>query len=119
MSAQAPSEPGLYFVKVDSKHYNAIAHVWGEAPYLNLSSIAPMADLMVGTEDKRARTMSDKLPPPVTVEHEYLTAILLELQAANELLAALLAQGEPPVTEGPAGTVALREPESKRRIKRS
>lgn len=63
--------------------------------------------------------MNNHLSSPVTVEHEYLAAILLELQAANELLAALLAQGEPPVTAGPAGTVALREPETKRRIKRS
>lgn len=65
----------------------------------------------------------DRLSSPVTVEHEYLAAILLELQAANELLAALLAQGEPPVgsTGSPTGdgVVALREPDTKRRIKRS
>ena len=64
--------------------------------------------------------MSSRLPAPVTTTDEYLRAILLELQAANELLAALLAQGEPPLNEfGGSEPVVLREPESKRRIKRS
>ena len=46
--------------------------------------------------------------------------ILKDPQAESELRAALLAQGEPPVNEfGGSEIVTLREPESKRRIKRS
>lgn len=51
------------------------------------------------------------VPPPATIQEEYLAAILSELQAANELLATLLAQGLPP--SPPAGEVALKEPAKK------
>lgn len=37
---QPPSEPGLYWVKTDGyRWFNAIAHIWGETPYLHLSSV--------------------------------------------------------------------------------
>lgn len=52
--------------------------------------------------------MSSRLPSPVTVTDEFLRLILLELQATNELLAALIAQGEPP------DTVELREPKKRK-----
>lgn len=58
--------------------------------------------------------MSDKLPPPVTVEHVYLAAILSELQALNELLAASLAPAAPVVGGGDPDLVQLREPKRKR-----
>lgn len=57
--------------------------------------------------------MSDRLPAPITTEHEYLRAILSELQATNELLAALLAQGEPPVAPA-SDVVELREPKKRK-----
>lgn len=57
----------------------------------------------------------DRLPSPVTVQDEFLRLILLELQATNELLSALIAQGEPPVPPVDSGQVELREQASKRK----
>lgn len=62
----------------------------------------------------QARVLTpDRLSPPATVDHEYLRAILTELQATNELLAALIAQGEPPVTLTP-DAVELKEPKKRK-----
>jgi hypothetical protein len=57
--------------------------------------------------------MSSRFPSPVTVTDELLRLILLELQATNELLAALLAQNEPPVTPV-SDVVELKEPKKRK-----
>lgn len=57
--------------------------------------------------------MSGRLPSPVTVTDEFLRAILSELQATNELLALLVAQGEPPVAPA-SDTVELKEPKKRK-----
>ena len=57
--------------------------------------------------------MGSRLPSPVTVTDEFLRLILLELQATNEILAALVAQGEPPVTLT-SDAVELKEPKKRK-----
>lgn len=68
-------------------------------------------------DDVQARVLTpDRLSPPVTVDHEYLAAILRELIAANEMLAALYAiqvvalQPAAPASD----VVELREPKKRR-----
>lgn len=57
----------------------------------------------------------EQLPPPSTIEQMYLAAILSELQALNELLAANLAPAAPVVGGGgDSDLVQLREPKRKR-----
>lgn len=63
--------------------------------------------------------MSDRLPPPATVDQQYMAAILSEIQAGNEMLAELLAQVTPPLLPMPEGEIALREPSPAKRSKRS
>lgn len=53
--------------------------------------------------------MSGKLPPPVTVEHEYLAAILAELRTINAQLAAIWEQGAAVTPAADGDTVELRE----------
>lgn len=72
-----------------------------------------IADLPDANDAQERVLTPDRLSPPVTVDHEYLRAILTELQAANELLAALLAQGEPPVAPL-SDVVELREPKKRK-----
>lgn len=57
----------------------------------------------------------EQLPPPATTDQLYLAAILSELQAMNELLAANLAPVLPVVGGGgDPDVIELREPKRKR-----